>query len=101
MFNILGEIRADKAIEIRKNASMGHYNHKGKERRRALTEYNNFGYKGWSKKNEFGKRWYATEGINSSLKTKFGENLVSKLPENLVIEGYQRFWAYNILKNYG
>jgi len=46
MFNILGEIRADKAIEIRKNASMGHYNHKGKERRRALTEYNNFGYKG-------------------------------------------------------
>gem|GEM_PF-3164100 len=30
MFNIFGEIRADKAIKIRKNASMGHYNQKGK-----------------------------------------------------------------------
>jgi len=46
MFNILGEIRADKAIEIRKNALICHYNHKRKEHRRALTEYNNFGYKG-------------------------------------------------------
>lgn len=83
MFNILGEIGADKAIKIRKNASMGHYNYKGKERRRAVKEYNNLGYKEWSKKNEYGKRWNATEGINSSVKRKFGENLVSKLPEIL------------------
>jgi hypothetical protein len=32
---------------------------------------------------------------------KIWENLVSKLLENLVIEGYQRFWAYDTLKNYG
>ena len=101
MFNLLSNMVAEPAIKIRKNASMGHYNHKGKERRRAIREYNNLGYKEWSKKKEYGKRWNATEGINSSVKRKFGENLVSKLPENLVIEGYQRFWAYDTLKNYG
>jgi len=79
---------------------MGHYNHKGKGRCRAVKEYNNLGYREWLKKNEYGKRWNATEGINSSVKRKFGENLVSKLPEHLV-EGYQRLWAYDTLKNYG
>jgi len=39
-----------------KNVSTGHYNHKGKELLRAVKEYNNFGYKEWSKKNEYGKK---------------------------------------------
>ena len=78
MFNILGEIKADKTIKIRKNTSMGHYNHKGKERLRAVKEYNNFEYKEWSKKNEYGKRGNAMEGINSSVKRKFGIQIARK-----------------------
>lgn len=101
MFNIISEIGGEPAIKIRKNARGSHYWHKGKARRRAVKEYKELGYKEWSKKKEYGKRWNGTEGINSSVKRKFGENMVSKLPENLICEGYQRFWAYDTLKNYG
>jgi hypothetical protein len=34
-------------------------------------------------------------------KEEICENLASKLPENLVFEGYQRFWVYDTLKDYG
>ncbi|MBD6955509.1 MAG: hypothetical protein F9Y92_02540 [Thermoplasmatales archaeon] len=65
---------ADRAIKIQKNASMYYYNHKGKERLKAVKEYNTFGSKKFSKK-EYGKRSNATEEINSSVKRKFGENM--------------------------
>jgi len=36
MFNLLSKIKAEPVIKIRKNASVNHYRHKEKERRKAV-----------------------------------------------------------------
>ena len=59
------------------------------------------GYERWSSLNSYGMRWPGTEGIFSAVKRKFGENTVSKLLVNLECEGYQRFLAYDELREYG
>ena len=40
-------------------------------------------------------RWPGTEGIFSAVKRMFCENCVSRSPEGLEAEGYQRFWIYD------
>ena len=46
-------------------------------------------------------RWVATEGIFSAVKRKFGENIVSKNKITMRAEAIQRFWSYDLLREYG
>ena len=96
LFTLLHQIGAKPVIKIRKNASTDHYRG-SKYRRRAVREYQNNGYKQWAEDNDYGMRWPGTEGIFSAVKRKFGENCVSRPPEGLEAEGYQRIWVYNYL----
>ncbi|MEM3860508.1 MAG: IS5/IS1182 family transposase, partial [Candidatus Micrarchaeaceae archaeon] len=100
MFNKLQLLHIKPVVKIRKNASTDYYNG-SKYRRRIVREYKNMGYKRWSSLNNYGMRWPGTEGIFSAVKRKFGENTVSRSEEGLLTEGYQRFWAYDEMKEYG
>ena len=79
-----------------RNASTDRYRG-SKYRRRAVREYREKGYKQWAEDNDYGMRWPETEGIFSAVKRKFGENCVSRYPERLEVEGYQRFWIYDYI----
>ncbi len=93
-------IGAKPVIKIRKNASPDRY--KGsKYRRRAIREYQDLGYRKWSEQNSYGMRWPGTEGIFSAVKRKYGENTVSRSETGLIAEGYQRFWSYDEIREYG
>ena len=94
LFTLVHAIGASPIIKIRKNASTDH--HRGsKYRRKAVREYREKGYRQWAEENNYGMRWPGTEGIFSAVKRKFGENCVSRFPEGLEAEGYQRFWVYD------
>ena len=101
VFNKLHSIGAKPVVKIRKNASADWYKKGSKHRNREVREYKNLGYERWSSLNYYGMRWPGTEGIFSAVKRKFGENTVSRSDEGLLAEGYQRFWAYDEIKNYG
>ena len=96
LFDLMHQIGAKPVIKIRKNASTDRYRG-SKYRRKAIKEYQNKGYISWSEDNDYGMRWPGTEGIFSAVKRKFGENCVSRSPEGLEAEGYQRIWVYNYL----
>ncbi|MEM3908050.1 MAG: hypothetical protein QXZ17_14530 [Nitrososphaerota archaeon] len=51
--------------------------------------------------NNYGMRWPRTEDIFSAVKRKFGENTLSRSEGGLLAEGYQRFWAYDEIREYG
>ncbi|MEM3858478.1 MAG: hypothetical protein QW478_03620 [Candidatus Micrarchaeaceae archaeon] len=51
--------------------------------------------------NNYRIRWPDTEGIFSSVKRKFGENTLFRSEKGLVAEGYQRFWVYDEMREYG
>ena len=100
MFSLLGSQRIDPIIKIRKNAAPDRY--KGsKYRRRAVRRYKESGYKEWAEKSHYGMRWPGSEGIFSAVKRRFGENTVSRSIKGLLAEGYQRFWSYDVLREYG
>jgi len=62
---------------------------------------NKLGYKKWAKKQGYGHRWPATEGINSAVKRIFGEQLVATSEQGLLQEAASKIWAYQRLKRYG
>ena len=41
------------------------------------------------------------EGIFSAVKRKFGEKTVSRTKNGLIAEAIQRFWSYDLLREYG
>ena len=96
LFTLLHVTGTDPIIKIRKNASTDRYRG-SKYRRRAVREYREKGYRQWAEENKYGMRWPGTEGIFSAVKRKFGENCVSRSPEGLEAEGYQRFWIYDYI----
>ena len=93
IFNAIGD--AESAIKIRKNATT--YRCKG--RRQEVRKYMKLGYKTWAKKVKNGLRW-AIEGIFSSIKRKFGEDLRAKSVIGLLAEAMQKVWAYNVMVSY-
>ena len=103
MFRTLHEVGAEPVIKIPVNATphIRNNRHGSKYRRRAVREYRALGYRRWADQKGYGIRWPGTEGVFSAVKRKFGENTVSRTPEGLVTEGYQRFWAYDELREYG
>ena len=57
------------------------------------------GYKKWPKKVKYGLRW-AIEGIFSSIKRKFREDLRTRSVIGLLAEAMQKVWAYDAMINY-
>lgn len=70
-------------------------------RNKVVKERNEKGYKKWVKKNGYGFRWVATEGIFSAIKRIFGEQLAAKTEIGLVQEAKIKIWAYQKIKRYG
>ncbi len=99
-FNELAGLHIDPVIKVRKNASTDRAGG-SRHRRRAIRKYRSLGYREWAEMNRYGMRWPATEGVFSAVKRKFGENTVSRTEEGLLAEGYQRFWIYDEMREYG
>lgn len=99
-FDCLEESKIESAVKIRKNASTD-YCRGSKRRRCEIRDYRKLGYEQWASKKQYGMRWIATEGIFSAVKRKFGENIVSKNRVTMRVEAMQRFWSYDLLKEYG
>lgn len=59
------------------------------------------GHDEWKKKMRYGRRWNATEGIFSSIKRMFGEELHATSEAGLLQEAGLMFWAYQKMKRYG
>lgn len=104
MFRTLREMEGEPAIKIARNATT-YRRHSSRSggwaRRRAVREYRTLGYRAWAETKGYGMRWPGTEGIFSAVKRKFGENTVARSPSGLRAAGYQRFWAYEELREYG
>jgi len=56
-------------------------------------------YKTWAKKVKYGLRW-AIEGIFSSIKRKFGEDLRARCVIGLLAEAMQKVWVYDAMVSY-
>ena len=100
VFDKLHEIGAKPVVKIRRN-STGDWYRGSKYRNRVVREYRMMGYERWARENNYGMRWPGTEGIFSAVKRKFGENTVSRSIVGLLAEGYQRFWVYDEMREYG
>ena len=100
MFDYLEESKIESAIKTRKNASTDHCRG-SKRRREEIRERRGLGYEQWAKIKRYGMRWVATEGIFSAVKRKFGESMVSRGTIGLMAEAIQRFWSYDLLREYG
>ena len=70
-------------------------------RNSVVEERNEMGYKDWAKKNKYGFRWVATEGIFSAIKRIFGEQLAATSEIGLIQEAKIKIWAYQKIKRYG
>ena len=72
------------------------------ELRNALVKQRNkLGYKQWARKNNYGQRWPATEGIYSAIKRIFGEQLSATSEIGMFKEASCKIWAYQKIKRYG
>lgn len=69
-------------------------------RKHEIRKFRKWGYKKWRRIREYGDR-LASEGEMSGVKREFGEDLRSKNDESLCAEAIQKFWAYDLLKDYG
>lgn len=70
-------------------------------RNEVVRERNRIGYKRWARKNRYGFRWPATEGIFSATKRIFGEQLAATSEQGMLQEAACKIWAYQRLKRYG
>ena len=99
LFNLLQKYGILSAIKIRENASD---KADGSMRRaREVEEYKKLGYKKWAKKNRYGSRWPATEGIFSAVKRMFGEQLAATSEIGMIQEAAIKVWTYQKIKRYG
>lgn len=98
LFDFLDQYNIESAVKISENAII---DPKGSVRRNIeVKTYNNLGYEEWAIQKQYGFRWTGTEGIFSSVKTKFGERVRSKNIDHMVREVKRKFWAYEKIKNY-
>lgn len=96
-FDLCAELGVKAGIKIRENAI-----EKGLGARpREVRLYKEIGYKEWSKKKEYGKRWLATEGIFSAKKRIMGECLNAHKKRHIYHEARLKYWAYQQVKDHG
>ncbi len=74
---------------------------RSKLRNKVVKERNRLGYKRWAKKNRYGFRWPATEGVFSAMKRVFGEQLAATSERGMLQEASNKIWAYQRLKRFG
>jgi hypothetical protein len=98
LWNLLEEMELSPAIKTQVNARDDSEN---ELRNQQVKERNEFGYKDWAKKREYGRRWPATEGIFSAFKRMFGEGLAAKSIRGMLQEAGMKVWTYQRLKRYG
>jgi hypothetical protein len=94
-FQTCKKTRVIPVIKIRKNArpkGLG-------PRAKAVREYQITTHKKWVKKTGYGYRWPATEGIFSSTKRIFGEEVTSHHKRNQYHEAKIKFWAYQKIRD--
>lgn len=72
-----------------------------KLRNKVVKERDKLGYKKWAKKNKYGDRWPATEGIFSAVKRMFGEQLFATSELGMLKEAASKIWTYQRLREYG
>ncbi len=70
-------------------------------RNREVKLRNKLGNKKWAKRQGYGHRWPATEGINGAIKRIFGEQLIATSEQGLLQEAACKVWAYQRIKRYG
>ena len=70
-------------------------------RNKVVKGRNRLGYRRWAKKNRYGSRWPATEGIFGAMKRMFGEQLAATSGSGMLKETSCKIWAYQKLKCYG
>jgi hypothetical protein len=68
-------------------------------RNKVVKERNKFGYKKWARKNKYGFRWPATEGIFSAVKRMFGEQIRATSDQGMIQEAAIKIWAYQKIKH--
>jgi hypothetical protein len=101
LFDFLDWYKIESAVKIRKNAAINPETKKPSARRsNEVLKYQKKGYKKWSKEQEYGLRWVATEGIFSAVKRKYGERVRARKEENMLKEAKRKFWAYETIKKY-
>ena len=59
---------------------------------------NKLGYKKWAKKNGYGHRWTATEGIFSAIKRIFSEQIKATSETGMLQEAACKIWAYQMMQ---
>jgi hypothetical protein len=67
-------------------------------RNQHIRERNRLGYKRWARKNSYGHRWTATEGIFSAIKRVFGEQIRATSETGMLHEAASKIWAYQRLQ---
>ncbi len=70
-------------------------------RNQEVKKRNKLGHKRWSRRQGYGHRWPATEGIFSASKRIFGEQLAATSEIGLLQEAASKIWAYQRLKRHG
>ena len=98
LWNCLEQNKIKPIIKPDKNARDDTDN---KLRNKVVEKRNELGYKKWAKKNRYGFRWPATEGIFSAIKRIFGEQLAATSEIGMVQEAAIKVWAYQKIKRYG
>lgn len=98
LWNFLQQEKIEPIIKPDKNAKDDTAN---ELRNRVVKERNSIGYKNWSRKNRYGFRWPATEGIHSAFKRIFGEQLSATSEKGMLQEAGIKVWAYQRIKRYG
>lgn len=96
-FRLCNHLGVMPVIKIRENAST---RAKGcMARKKEVIKYKEKGYQKWSKENNYGMRWPASEGIFSASKRMFGEYVRSHKTRNMYHEAKLKFWAYQRVKD--
>jgi hypothetical protein len=67
-------------------------------RNQHIKERNKLGYTGWARRNGYGHRWTATEGIFSAIKRVFGEQVRATSEVGMLHEAACKIWAYQKLQ---
>lgn len=98
LWNFLQQNKIQPIIKPDKNARDDSEN---ELRNSVVEERNELGYRDWAKKNKYGFRWVATEGIFSAIKRIFGEQLAATTEIGLIQEAKIKIWAYQKIKRYG
>ncbi len=97
LFDLLAEHKIKSGIKITNLTTKDDPN--STNRNKEVDVFIKKGYKKWAKNRKYGLRWN-TEGIFSSVKRKFGENVRSMKVEYILKEVKRKFWVYENIKDY-